>query len=1151
MDTSGTFSFRASRFVDTSVGMAGEGLNDSTLTGDRGILISDDGERRTELLRNITFKKRRIHLRPDKLHDSLAEWIPVLDDDDIGDDLRATLDAISGSTDSGKRKGYTSSDNPISEFKDVQEDMVHELLRLCGLGDSMTNPQCTICHVKLDSTLPAMAPATDSDDHRIFKCPDCGEFIQCKNCCVERHSMMPLHFPKVWNGKFWADTTLKSLGLVYQLGHQGAPCPTPVTMVRSLVVMDTTGIHQVRYRRCGCDRSDTTNPVRQLLRNAWFPATATDPDTCATFKLLELFRLLNVVGNVNGQDFVTCLERSTNTLNSTGMDKVPDRYKAFLRMAREYAFLLRVIRAGRGHDPAGLTATKQGECAVDCWTCPHEGRNLPEGWRDVDPKFGYLYKLILAVDTNFKLKNRMRANERDDPSLGPGWGYFVEPTRYKDHLRKYVAEIDVSTCIAFAALTQKETRNTAGLRVSGVGGCVCARHECVRPNGFGDLQKGERYANMDYIVMSALAGFDLKELTISYDIACQWRKNLLARICKLPADMQLDFEEFLFECGLPVWHASSHEGECAAKNSLSFVPGVGKSDGEGIERLWSELNAFAFHTKTMGLGHRADTLEDKIDHHNFMKNLGQADILRRKLMVAIAERARQVAAWKEVNKSVPSEVRAAWQELIDAFLANKNLPNPYMLSGNDSPTESQIRVALKRDEEEAAAKGTAPLHGTSATAFLTAGLQLEDSQRRIKAQLAGTALVTADRESKLQEHRLALQAKLRPFRVLQHIYTPAVIHAVDREERARNPDAAPVRAENVRLFLPSQLTEAERAGGCQEGLAEMEAKLREAQCGDALVKLRSRLHAKRHVLYWKAGNVGGQHGATRSQTLVGQITDRINATADKYRDARRALHSLKGADHAPHFQELKAANLTLDGDVRDTETAARKRLAMISAGKGARNPRHISGTSRRVMSWIWAADGALDAAEEDLHESLRVEWSRAKARKTRWDEEVHILREEMRRILCYLEWETGAWEARREGVAEAVTPAIRAGMQAYVAKQADIRARLRGFFWTQLNLSLGDAVAASVRDSALEDSDALNTLFTGDAEASIACFGDDTSNCLTTHGAFDADSENLSDSNKKRTEASLGAACTSRRQREGAILLGGGFGTFLPHLGRT
>jgi hypothetical protein len=122
----------------------------------------------------------------------------------------------------------------------------------------------------------------------------------------------------------------------------------------------------------------------------------------------------------------------------------------------------------------------------------------------------FLYMLIIAVDANFRLKNRMRANEIDDPSLGPGWGYWVDPEKYANHVRKYVNEKDVScsvwaycfaksltnwqvsTCIAFAALLQKDTRITTGLRVSGVGGCVCARHECMQPNGLGNLQKGER-----------------------------------------------------------------------------------------------------------------------------------------------------------------------------------------------------------------------------------------------------------------------------------------------------------------------------------------------------------------------------------------------------------------------------------------------------------------------------------------------------------------------------------------------------------------------------------------------------------------------------------------------------------------------------------
>jgi hypothetical protein len=107
-----TLSFRGCRIVDSFMGMDGEGTEDSTRTGDRGIFISDDGERRSETLRNVIYKKRRIRLRPEALNDSLAQWIPVLDDAELSEDLRATLDSISadaGTAGSGKRKTYDSS----------------------------------------------------------------------------------------------------------------------------------------------------------------------------------------------------------------------------------------------------------------------------------------------------------------------------------------------------------------------------------------------------------------------------------------------------------------------------------------------------------------------------------------------------------------------------------------------------------------------------------------------------------------------------------------------------------------------------------------------------------------------------------------------------------------------------------------------------------------------------------------------------------------------------------------------------------------------------------------------------------------------------------------------------------------------------------
>ncbi|KAJ7430891.1 hypothetical protein B0H11DRAFT_2262792 [Mycena galericulata] len=1048
---------RSSRLVDTDTGVDGE--DPYQVTGDRGILISDDGARRSEQLHNIGHKKRRIRRVPEHLDDSLATWIPV---DDEGYMHGPEADDISGlPTEPGvssKRKAYSSSDDPMSEFPQIQQLFSDEMLRRAALGNWTAKQTCALCEK-------AVADSADTFT-ACYRCNDCGEFLQCRECCLSRHASSPLHLLEEWTGRYWKNTNLMALGLIYQLGHGGFRCKFPEPTVRTLVVIDTSGIHKIRYRFCACTLSDSANNLCQLLRNAWYPATKTDPDTCATFNVLDLFRLLNVGGDVNVHDFINALERKTEALQSSGIRRVPDRYKAFMRMCRQYAFLMRTRRAGRGHDPAGLAATKAGECMVVCWACPYDGRNLPKDWRDVDPKFSYLYKLIVAMDANFKLKNRIRANEHHDPSLGPGWGAFVEPKKYHKHLRKYVGEKDISTCIAFAALMQKDTRNTAGLRVSGVGGCVCARHECMRPNGLGDLQKGERYANMDYITMSALAGFDLDQLAISYDIACQWEKNLSARMAKLPPELQLDLENIMLQCGLPVWHAAAHEKECANKNALSFLEGLGRSDGEGVERLWSFLNECSYHTKDMSIGNRADTIEDKLDSHNFLKNLGCVDILRRKLVVALAERASQVASFKEINKTISPEVRDVWQKAIDAFSRDRLCPNPYILSSKDGPSEADIRLELKKKEALDAQSGMAPLHGTSATAFLAAGLQLEHAQRRIRAEVTGSGM-TADRESKVNEHRVAFMAKLRRFRDLQRVYTPGAIRALLAEEARRDPDAAPPKAEHVHLYLPSALSAEERLNGCQRGLPDMEARLREAQCSDALIDIRAALHAKSHLISFKNENVTGQIQSTRSQTLISQVGARVAAYHRKYSDARHALIVLKGAAHAPHFRKMRTSDLTLDAEEKESDAKSREKLAKIGTGKQGRAARN-GASAKRLLSWIWTARGALDAEEEDLHESLRVEWSRAKARKNRWVEEVELLREEMRRILRYLEWQAEFWD-RLALIAETrgdLTIPIQRGMMAYATKQAVTHRELAVFYKGQLSLS-----AAATVDSVLAENE--------------------------------------------------------------------------------
>ncbi|KAJ7734685.1 hypothetical protein B0H16DRAFT_1664977 [Mycena metata] len=723
-----------------------------------------------------------------------------------------------------------------------------------------------------------------------FRCTDCGVFVQCLDCVLSRHSLTPLHRVKEWNGTFWVPTTLMKLGLIYQLGHGGHLCCCPAPKTHEMAVMDTEAIHTVQYRYCGCDKADRANNLEQLMRNEWYPATT-------------------------------------------------------------YSFAKRAKRAGRGHDPTGLDGTVNGECALLCWPCPHDEKNLPKGWQDVAPEFQFLYMLILALDTNFRLKSRLRANERDNPPLGDGWGYIMEEAPYKEHLRNYVAEKDVSTCIAFAALLQKDTRLTTGRRSS-----MRAARGCA-------------YANMDYILPSTIIGITALYLAVSYDIACQWQINLPKRLESMPDHLKINLVLITLLFALPVWHAGAHEESCQTENLLTYLDGVGRTDGEGIERTWSVLNPISWATKEMGRGAHADAIEDKIDHHNWEKNINQgANDAPVKLILAIDKRDRQVTAFKEVDQTLSKNVRKEWRKKIDDWKADRTKPNPYLIGEgkNNGPSEATIRLALTKDKAEEAATGGGKLHGSSVTSFLVAGLQLEEAQQRIKSHARGRVLLAADQQERIQEMRIAFFSKLKWRCRSQAVYISAAVRELEEEEDARDPDLPPPNAEDVRLYLPSGLQRADHEEGCRPGLPAMEGKLREGQCCDSLRVLHSRLHAKRHLLNYHNESVVGQRAATRAYTLIERIRERVDAVSGKYRRARAALIALRGRAVCEGFRELKASDIQLNEE-REVNARAQKRLSKIGSRPCRKGPALSS--KDKVFSWIWTAGGGPGEDEAALHDS--------------------------------------------------------------------------------------------------------------------------------------------------------------------------------------
>ncbi|KAJ7429119.1 hypothetical protein B0H11DRAFT_1945836 [Mycena galericulata] len=255
--------------------------------------------------------------------------------------------------------------------------------------------------------------------------------------------------------------------------------------------------------------------------------------------------------------------------------------------------------------------------------------------------------------------------------------------------------------------------------------------------------------------------------------------------------------------------------------------------------------------------------------------------------------------------------------------------------------------------------------------------------------------------------------------------------------------------------LPSGLSAAQRRSACRRGVAAVESRLRRGQCADALTTLRSRLHAQRHIIAWRNSNAAGQNSSTRSATLIGR--------AAKYRQARAALIELEGPDHAPEFKELKDEDLRVDLE-EESDMAARKKLARLGSTKRSRN----EPAARRRE---WGGPGEDDA---ELHDSVRVEWSKAKARKERWVEEVKKLREEMKFVLRMLRWTQAEWRIRAEKRKD-VDAALAAGLKGYAARQAALHGRIAAGFHAGWNRSVTTAVRDAVREDGTVELDALGT----------------------------------------------------------------------------
>ncbi|KAG1789189.1 uncharacterized protein HD556DRAFT_1433840 [Suillus plorans] len=843
-----------------------------------------------------------------------------------------------------------------------------------------------------------------------YQCQDCfGTALYCKGCMLARHQESPLHRLQHWVDGHFENTSLKALGLKIQLGHRvGERCCNPAPTHNNFIVLDVHGVHLVAVNFCKCKTAQSL--TTQLLRIRWFPATSVNPKTAATFRLLHHFHILSFESKTSAFEYWQTLSRLSD---NSGINPPKDRYVSLLRMIKEWRNLTLLKRFGRGHDPGGISATQPGSCAVLCPACPQPGKNLPQGWEDASTDKRWLYGIFVAIDANFRLARKNVSSDIVDPGLSNGWSYFVEEQEYKRFLHEAGKQPqEKSTCVSHNAVNLAETKNSRGLAATGAGTVDCSRHNFKRPCAVGDLQKGEKYVNMDFLFFSTMQfAKDLIVLNVSYDIACQWSKHLQERMVKYPSRIHINCTDKFITFLVPKFHLPAHILPCQITYSHNFIRGMGRTDGEAPERGWANINPIATSTREMGPGARCDTIDDHFGDFNWKKvtNLGVS--LLQKLKTAIPERDQHQRDFHEFNDTLvaerPEEV-SEWKIAVEKWEMDMSVTNPFGAT-TTTMTQASVRLSLSQKEAEDLERGVNhSLHS----------IGIEEEQNWLRQDILALGAHPTDlQRSKIQDRTNTLKRKVDQWCQIQLLYMPSASHV----RTTHNSSAAALseeKAHKINLFLPSELKSHAPDAICDERLCRFEWELRQGQSFDALDDLRRHLLLRTHLYKFKDANICGQRANTRAATVIRKVERHVSEAADRYCRARNALQSLHETLGEHDWQELFP--------VLEVE-----HVRGMSEGKVGQSE------GNRTLSWIWKMRG-VSAAGEVLTDALQIEWCKARARANRWTEEVKLLLEEMRRVREFLSWHAKWWDEqadRRVGL----PPAEAEGTNAYVRRQAALR----------------------------------------------------------------------------------------------------------------
>jgi hypothetical protein len=367
---------------------------------------------------------------------------------------------------------------------------------------------------------------------------------------------------------------------------------------RSVIIhcVDEFGIiHQLLFTHCSCE------PVMVTLARAdLWPATPHNPRFAFAFSLLDWAEALMLECQVALKDFCSALKFRC-PFNASMICRQKDIYSSLIDSFEEYRLLKHHLR----HLNYLCEGLDEGNV---CPACPQNGG-----------------KVVYALDALFGLPRKKSAGVS---YRGPLHGelFFYEQSPVDQFLIECEnLKTSSSNCNDFLAGSMLRSANRyKALDETAVFG-YCCRHEF--PHKFISLKHGERLAYAVWVLNRILSDKEqLKEnnsiVYVMYDVACTLFKHL-------KSIGRFEILENINLC-LPTFHSYGHKVSCQIIFGPRRCKGIGLSDGETMERLWSYLRRYSRMTKEMRPSHRIDVLTSALVYYGILRkeNLGSLILTR-------------------------------------------------------------------------------------------------------------------------------------------------------------------------------------------------------------------------------------------------------------------------------------------------------------------------------------------------------------------------------------------------------------------------------------------------------------------------------------------------------------------------------------------